>query len=153
MQTMMKVKNSGMAVTLDIGGERDIHPKEKFLVGKRLAYWALAKDYGMKTLPFSGPVYKEMKVNRDTVKLYFDYASYGLAAADTLLAGFEIAAGDRSFYPATAKISSDTTMLVWSNKVNKPVAVRYCWKNWTVGTLYNTEGLPASSFRTDHWDK
>ncbi len=153
LHTSLNTKNTGMAVTIDIGSEMSVHPGEKFLVGKRLAYWALSKDYGMKTLTCSGPVYKKMKTNKDTIKLYFDFASDGLASADTLLTGFEMAAADQVFYPANAKISSGNEILVWNEHLDKPVAVRYAWRNWVVGTLYNTEGLPASSFRTDDWDK
>jgi sialate O-acetylesterase len=153
LQASLKTKNTGLAVTIDIGGEKDVHPKEKSIVGKRLAYWALAKDYGMKTLSCSGPVYKEMKINSDTVKLYFDYANNGLISADTLLPNFEIAAADHIFYPANAKINAENEMFVWSKKVANPVSVRYAWRNFVVGTLYNTEGLPASPFRTDDWDQ
>jgi sialate O-acetylesterase len=153
LQTLSKAKNTGMAVTLDIGGELDIHPKEKFTIGKRLAYWALAKDYGRTGFSCSGPLYREMKKAGDSIKLYFDYADYGMVSADSLLAGFEIAGNDRLFHPAKAKITGKDEMVVWDEGTRDPAAVRYAWKNWFVATLFNTDGLPASSFRTDNWKK
>jgi len=153
LQSVTKTKNTGMVVTLDIGGEKDVHPKEKFTIGKRLAYWALAKDYEMQTLPYTGPVYKEMRKAGDSIKLYFDHADYGMISADSLVAGFEIAGEDHIFHSARAKITGTSEMVIWDEQLKNPVAARYGWKNWFVATLFSTDGLPASSFRTDNWEK
>ncbi len=152
LKTMLNVPNTGMAVTLDIGDKYCWHPAEKILVGKRLAYWALAKTYGEKGLPCSGPVLKEMTVEGNNVCLSFNYADFGLSSFGKEAQGFVVAGVDRLFHPAHAFIGRDFVK-VWSDEVEKPVAVRYCWENYTVGTLYNVAELPASSFRTDNWDK
>jgi len=153
LECLKKTKNTGMVVTLDIGGKEDIHPKEKFTIGKRLAYWALAKDYGMQTLPYTGPVYREMKKAGDSIKLYFDHADYGMISADSLVGGFEIAGADHIFHPARARITGNDEMVIWYEQLVNPMAVRYGWKNWFEATLFSTDGLPASSFRTDNWEK
>lgn len=152
MQTMQSVKNTGMAVILDVGEELVIHPSQKQIVGDRLAYWALAKDYSLSTIAYSGPVYKNLKIeNSNEIKLYFDYAQNGLTSYGKELLGFEIAGTDKKFVPAKAKINKDKTIMVWADGIKKPVAVRYAFNSWVVGSLFNTNGLPASSFRTDDW--
>jgi len=151
MKTLKSVKNGGMAVTMDIGTEKDIHPKNKLDVGKRLALWALAKTYGQKDIAYSGPVYKKMAVEGQKARLYFDYTYGGLLAREGHLSDFVIAGEDRKFVPAQAVIDGDT-IVVSSDQVQKPVAVRYAWSNWVKGTLFNKEELPASSFRTDNWN-
>lgn len=153
LQTMQNVVNTGMAVTLDIGECKNIHPSKKNTVGKRLAYWALAKDYQFSEIGYSGPIYKEMKIIGEKIKLHFEFAENGLTSFGEDLSGFEIAGEDKIFYSATAKIQKNKTINVWANEVKKPVAVRYAFKNCVKGTLFNTEGLPASSFRTDNWNE
>ena len=153
LQTMQNVVNTGMAVTLDIGECKSIHPSEKSIVGNRLAYWALAKNYGFSEIGFSGPVYKEMKVIGKKIKLHFEFADNGITSFGKDLVGYEIAGEDKVFYAATAKIQKNKTINVWANKVKAPVAVRYAFKNCVKGTLFNTEGLPATSFRTDIWNE
>lgn len=150
MMTLDAVDNVGMAVTMDIGMERDIHPKNKWDVGDRLARWALAKDYGKKDIVYSGPIYKEMKVERDTIRLSFDYTDGGLIAKGGPLIDFMIAGEDRKFVPAKAVIEGDT-IVVSCSEVKNPAAVRYAWSNWACPNLFNGAGLPASSFRTDDW--
>lgn len=150
-KSLETIKNSGMAVTMDIGVEKDVHPKNKADVGKRLALWALAKTYGQKDIPYSGPIYKSMTVEGQKVRLYFDYTYGGLSAKDGQLSDFIIAGTDKKFVPAKAVIDGDT-IVVSSPQVTEPVAVRYAWTNWVMGTLFNKEGLPASSFRTDDWN-
>ncbi|WPR71381.1 sialate O-acetylesterase [Flavobacterium sp. NG2] len=150
LKTMQTTKNTGMAVTLDIGEEFSIHPAEKEKVGERLAYWALAKTYGMSGIEFSGPVYKSMEVNGNKATLSFDYTPLGVFSKNPQ--DFEIAAEDKIFYPATVKITKGK-LEVWNDTVAKPVAVRYAWKNFVEGSLFNTAGFPASSFRTDNWEK
>lgn len=154
LKTMQTVNNTGMVVTLDAGDRTVIHPSQKEVVGNRLAYWALAKDYAVPGIAYSGPIYKSMQVTpKHRILLSFDYSGQGLTSFGKPLTGFEIAGEDRIFYPAEATISNDKGggVLVWSDSVPNPVAVRYAFKNWVEATLYNVQGLPASSFRTDNW--
>jgi sialate O-acetylesterase len=142
--------NTGMAVTIDIGEANDIHPKNKQDVGKRLALWALAKTYGKKIV-CSGPIYKYMVVKGDNKAiLYFYYVGGGLVTKGDSLKGFAIAGADKKFVWADANIVGDT-VVVSSDKVSAPVAVRYAWGENPVCNLYNKEGLPATPFRTDTW--
>jgi sialate O-acetylesterase len=151
LKTMQTVPNTGMAVLMDIGEYESIHPAEKQQVGKRLAYWALAKTYGFESLAFSGPVLKEKTVDGNRVSLFFNYAENGFSSFGKELQGFTVAGDDKQFHPAKAAIHSNRVE-VWSDEVKNPVSVRYCWDNFAIGTLFNTAGLPASSFRTDQWD-
>lgn len=154
LQTMLSVKNTGMAVTMDIGERTLIHPAQKEQVGNRLAYWALAKDYNVKGIAFSGPIYKQLeKTANGRLMLTFDYCEQGLTSFGKPLTDFEIAGEDKVFYPAQAIIRTDKNgvIVVWNDVVKNPVSVRYAFKNWAEGSLYNTQGLPASSFRTDNW--
>ncbi|HLP36031.1 sialate O-acetylesterase [Lacibacter sp.] len=154
LQTMLSVKNTGMAVTMDIGERTVIHPAQKEQVGNRLAYWALAKDYNVKGIAFSGPVYRQLeKTANGRLMLTFDYCDQGLTSFGKPLTDFEIAGEDKVFYPAQAMIRNDKNgvLVVWSDAVKEPVSVRYAFKNWAEGSLFNTQGLPASSFRTDNW--
>lgn len=152
LKTMRAVENTGMVVTLDIGDSICIHPSEKRIVGERLAYWALAKNYDIKGISWSGPIYRDMKTTEDgKIILYFDYAPLGFTSFGKPLTGFEIAAEDKVFYPATVKINNNKTLTVFSDKVKNPVSVRYCFDNYSPGSLFNVEGLPASPFRTDNW--
>lgn len=150
--TAQTVANTGMAVTMDIGELNCIHPAEKILVGKRLAYHALAKTYGLNGLQYNGPVFREMKVEGNAASLLFDFAEVGFSSFGKPLTGFSIAGADRVFHPASARIKGKE-LVVSSEQVPSPVAVRYCWENFAVGSLYNTAGLPASSFRTDDWNE
>lgn len=142
--------NTGMAVTTDIGDVNDIHPKNKQEVGRRLALWALAKAYG-KEVAFSGPLYESHKVEGDKIKISFQHVGGGLVAkGDKPLSHFEIAGEDQKFVPATAVIDGNT-VVVSSDKVEKPVAVRFGWSDTAEPNLFNQEGLPASPFRTDRF--
>jgi sialate O-acetylesterase len=142
------VPRSGLAVAVDIGDEKDIHPKNKQDVGKRLALAALAVAYGRK-LEFSGPVYRSMKVEGNAIRLSFDHTGGGLTAkGGAPLTGFSIAGEDGRFVWADASIDG-TDVVVSSVSVKKPVAVRYGWADNPALNLYNGAGLPASPFRTD----
>ena len=145
----LSMKNVGIAVTLDVGDFKNIHPPHKKEVGERLALWALAKDYGQKDVVCSGPIYKDMKIEGSKIRLSFDYTGSGMVAKDGTLANFVIAGADKKFVPAKAKIDKNT-IVVSSDKVAKPIAVRYAFDNAGVPSLFNKEGLPASSFRTDN---
>lgn len=150
-QTMtLKEPATGMAVTIDIGEGKDIHPKNKQEVGRRLALYALSEHYG-KPRVFSGPVFKSMKIDGDKIILSFNYVAGGLVAKDGPLKHFAIAGEDRKFVWAEAEIVDDK-IEVRSSQIKKPVAVRYAWAYNPEGcNLYNKEGLPASPFRTDSW--
>jgi len=146
----LSLVNTGMAVTIDIGNPKDIHPRNKKDVGRRLALWALAHDYGKK-LVYSGPVYKSMRIEGDKIILHFDHIDGGLVSKDSEpLKGFAIAGEDRKLVCVDAKIKGDT-VVVRSGKVSEPVAVRYGWADSPECNLFNKEGLPASPFRTDYW--
>ena len=136
-----------MAVAIDAGDSLNIHPRNKTIIGERLAYWALAKDYGFKNVTYSGPVYKSMKINDKTIELSFDYAEKGLMAKGGDLKEFEIAGADKQFYPATAMIHGNT-VIVSSPHVANPVYARYAWKTFMHPNFYNQQGLPAVPFQT-----
>jgi sialate O-acetylesterase len=152
LKTMKNCVNTGMAVTMDIGEEFRIHPAEKKMVGDRLAYWALAQTYGIEGVVCSGPVYNAMEVIDGKILVKFDHAPSGLSTFGKELTNFIISGSDKKLYPAKARIVRGGVE-VWSDEVEEPVAVRYGWSDWCVGSLYNTYGLPASSFRTDDWDE
>jgi sialate O-acetylesterase len=146
----LDLPNTGMAVIIDIGEADNIHPKNKQDVGKRLALWALARTYDKKVV-YSGPLYKSMDTKDNKIVLHFDYVGGGLVAKDGgPLKGFAIAGQDQRFVWADARIEGDT-VVVSSDKVAEPIAVRYAWADNPVCSLYNKAGLPASPFRTDFW--
>ena len=155
LQLMDSIPNVGMAVTLDVGEPDIIHPARKEVVGERLAYWALNKVYGYTAFGCRGPEFRSMEVKDGHAFLKFDFAPNGLSFMGKEPTGFEIAGEDKIFYPAKVRITpafwGNEGLEVWSDQVNVPVAVRYGYTNYVDGTLYNTEGLPASSFRTDNW--
>lgn len=155
LKTLNRMGNIGMAVTLDVGEPDIIHPARKQVIGERLAYWALSRDYGFKAFESRGPEFKAMNVKDGRATLTFDYAPNGLSFYGKQPTGFEVAGEDRIFHPAQAKIVpafwGNEGIEVWSESVPNPVAVRYGFTNYVDGSLYNTAGLPASSFRTDDW--
>ncbi|MEK0447011.1 MAG: hypothetical protein RLZZ399_2332 [Verrucomicrobiota bacterium] len=146
--TLRKVANTGMAVTTDIGDVKDIHPKNKQEVGRRLALWALARDYGQKNLVYSGPLYTGSSVEGDKVRIRFEHGA-GLKARDgKALTHFTIAGADQKFVEAEAVVDGET-LVVKSASVPQPVAVRFAWREDAEPNLVNGAGLPASPFRTD----
>lgn len=146
----LSLARTGMAVTMDIGNLSDIHPKNKQEVGRRLALWALAKDYGQE-VAYSGPLYRDCQIQDAKITVNFDCAGSGLATNDGQPPShLEIAGADRVFHPASAEIQGDK-LVVWSDEVPKPEAVRYAFTSDAMPNLINGEGLPASSFRTDNW--
>jgi len=150
-QTMaLSLPNTGMAVTIDIGNPTDIHPRNKQDVGYRLALAARKIAYGQEIV-YSGPIYDSMTREDSRVRIRFQHVGSGLMAKNNEpLKGFTIADSGRKFVPAGARIEGDT-VVVWSDEVKDPVAVRYGWKHNPDCNLYNKEGLPASPFRTDDW--
>lgn len=144
------IPNSGMVVTMDIGDVNDIHPRDKKTVGQRLSLWALAKTYHREGVHYSGPLYKEMVVEDNEVRIHFDFADDGLKINGDELSYFTIAGSDSVFQPAKAKIEGNT-ILVWNENIKKPIAVRFGWSNTAELNLYNSAGLPAAPFRTDNF--
>lgn len=143
--------NTGMASLMDAGEKDCIHPADKKSAGERLAYLALAKTYNKGGFEYSGPVLKNMTVEGKMVKLTFDHAKNGLTAFGKELVNFKIAGENKRFYKADAHITREGIIL-YAPRVTNPVAVRYAFDDFVIGELYNTEGLPASSFRTDNWE-
>lgn len=146
------IPNSGMAVLSDIGSDVTIHPPRKKEVAERLLFLALNKTYGMKDVDCTGPVYKSMSEKEGALFLSFAAAETGIFSPKTELSNFEIAGEDKIFYPAKAEIIAHKQVKIYSLDVKIPVAVRYGWDNWFVGTLYDNNMLPASSFRTEDWE-
>jgi len=148
LMTLRSVPNTGMAVTTDIGNVQDIHPKNKQEVGRRLALWSLAQDYGRKDLVYSGPLYKAVKVEGSKMRVSFDHAK-GLKARDgQALSHFTISGADQNFVPAEARVEGGS-LVVSSSAVAAPVAVRFAWSEDSEPNFVNEAGLPASPFRTD----
>ena len=143
----LSTAHTGMAITLDIGEEKSIHPANKQDVGLRLALLALANDYGQNIVS-SGPIYKNHIVDDKNIEVSFDYVGSGLVSKGSGLSDFEVAGEDRQFVQAKASIIGDR-VVVHSPKVSKPVYVRYGWNDFVMGSLFNQEGLPASSFSTE----
>ncbi|HCN27777.1 MAG TPA: sialate O-acetylesterase [Verrucomicrobiales bacterium] len=150
--TAITLPGCGLAVTNDIGEKDDIHPKNKQEVGRRLALWALAKDYGRADTVHSGPLFKNSMIEGGKVRLQFDHVGGGLKTRDGgPLKHFQIAGADQKWHWAEAVVSGDEVH-VSSPQVPAPAGVRYAWAAWPEGAnLVNAEGLPASSFRTDEF--
>ncbi len=149
----LSVNKTGQAITTDIGDANDIHPKNKQDVGKRLAAIALNKDYGRKEIVYSGPTFKSAIKNNDRIIVSFDQKALGLQVANKYgyIEGFSIAGVDQKFVWAKAYLDDKDRVVVYSDKVKNPVAVRYCWSINPDVNLFNSAGLPASPFRTDNW--
>jgi sialate O-acetylesterase len=148
-EACLSIPNTGMAVTVDVGDPANIHPTNKRPVADRLALIALAGAYGRTDIESSGPVFKAMRIDNGTAVISFDHADGGLASKDNApLSWFTIAGADMVFVPADARIVGNT-VVVGSDKVKQPVAVRYAWSNAANPNLYNAAGLPARPFRTD----
>jgi sialate O-acetylesterase len=144
------IPNSAMAVLMDIGEENSIHPMDKEKGGSRLAYLALAKTYGVEGFEFESPKYKAMEIKDNSVTVSFDDAPNGITSYGKEVTGFEIAGEDKVFYPAKTEVRRKSVVLT-SDKVTKPIAVRYLFKDFAKAELFSTGGLPISSFRTDEW--
>ena len=141
--------NTGLAVTIDVGDSKNLHPPRKSEIGNRLALWALGTTYGRKIV-YSGPIYDSMKISENEIHIRFRYVGDGLEARGEELKGFTIAGADKKFHWADARIEGDE-VIVSSREVSAPVAVRYAWAGSPECNLHNKKGLPASPFRTDDW--
>lgn len=150
LKALPRIPHAGMVVSVDAGEQRSIHPADKTVISERLACWALADTYNRVGLPHISPTYRSMKAEKDGIAISFNDASNGLTSFGKTLTAFEVAGDDKVFYPAKAKITGNG-IIVWSDSVSTPVAARYAWKDWVIGDLYNTEGLPVAPFRTDDW--
>jgi sialate O-acetylesterase len=145
----MTSPNSGMAVAIDAGQWNDLHPLDKKDVGERMALWAEHLAYGSTEPDYSGPVYKSYKIEDNKVIISFNHTGTGMVIkGGGDLYYFSIAGADKKFVWAKAKIEGDK-VIVWSDEIPKPVAVRYAWADNPEGAnLYNKKGLPASPFET-----
>ncbi|WP_433834339.1 sialate O-acetylesterase [Flavobacterium anhuiense] len=148
----LKLPNTGMAITTDIGNAKDIHPTNKQDIGLRLAAIAMNDIYGKKQV-HSGPTYKSQEIKGNQIILTFDNIGSGLSTPNNdELKGFEIAGADKVFHSAKA-IIKDNKVIVSSDQVQNPVAVHYGWADDdTAINLFNKEKFPASQFRTDNWE-
>ena len=159
MAAALALPNTGQAIAIDVGDPNDIHPTNKLDVGRRLALVARRVAYG-DTVLASGPTYRSHAVQGDRVIVRFANAGRGLQARGSIggagdttrarVSGFAIAGADRKWVWAQARIERDRVVL-WSDQVPNPVAVRYAWSGNPASTLYNSAGLPAAPFRTDTW--
>ncbi len=149
-KALAKIPASGMIVLMDQGEENNIHPANKEIVGKRFAYLALGDTYRRKGFAFQSPVFDSLLIQGSVATIKFRYTPNGLTSFGKPLTQFEIAGVDKHFYPATAVIRNGTVQVLHP-LVTNPVAVRYAFKDFIVGELFNTEGFPVSSFRTDDW--
>jgi sialate O-acetylesterase len=147
--TARDVKNSGLAVTVDTGDPDNIHPKDKKVVGERLALCALAREYGKK-ISDAGPTFTSVEHLPGALKLHFSHTVGGLVVKGDKLEEFAVAGRDRQWHWADAKVEGDS-VVVSSPMVSDPQAARYAWQANPAATLYNGAGLPAVPFRTDNW--
>lgn len=145
----LSVTNTGMAITMDVGDPKNIHPQNKQAVGHRLALWARAKVYG-ENIPYSGPLPARRRIDGSRITVSFQHTDGGLVAKDGELREFEIAGKDGKWVRAMAQIRDDQ-VIISSPEVTAPVAARYAWSDNPNCNLYNGAGLPASPFRTDDW--
>lgn len=148
MQTLTK-NDVGMVIITDLGDEKLIHPPKKKEVGERLALWAMAKNYNYDDLVYSGPVFRSVEFINNKALVSFEHAESGLFCPDSEIRYFELAGTDGQYYPAKAYITKNQ-VVVWAKKVPNPKKIRYAWKNYVKVNLFNMEGLPASSFRSEN---
>ncbi len=153
-ESMLKtlaLPKTGMAITIDLGDAKDIHPKNKQDVGKRLSFWALGTVYGKNVPAISGPLPAGSTISANAITVSFNHTNGGLKSiTGGPLKGFQIAGVDQQWKPAEAKIVGETVVVSSSGGI-QPLAVRYAWKDWPDYSLANGAGLPASPFCTDDW--
>ncbi len=147
-------ENTGLAIILDCGMTNCIHPPKKYIAGERLSLVALAKSYGYDNVEYEAPLYNRVEFDGDEAEVYFDNAELGFVYKPVDdYTGFEIAGSDQIFHPAKASITKNQSIIVSSDLVPEPKAVRYAFKNYVEATVFGVNGLPVSSFRTDDWDQ
>jgi len=148
----LSTPNTGMVVITDlVDNINDIHPKMKKEVGVRLANYALAETYGKKDIVYKSPSYKNMKIEKYKIRIYFNGADKGLMNKGDTLSEFFISGVGQNFIPAKAKIDGNT-VVVWNKNIKDPVAVRFAFRNGATPNLFSKEGLPVDPFRTDDWN-
>lgn len=150
-KSLKVIAHSGMATTVDIGQYGTIHPCRKQQVGQRLAYLALEHDYGFDVIRADAPIYESVEFKEGKAFVTFNVDDLGLSPMGADLTGFEISGSDKVFHKATARYQSGKVVVVSCEEVKDPVAVRYCFRNFQEGNLYNNFGIPAAPFRTDDW--
>jgi sialate O-acetylesterase len=144
--------NTGMVVISDLVDDlKEIHPQNKSEVASRLANLALTETYAKKGLVWKSPAYKEMRIEEDKIRIFFDSADHGLVIKGSDPTDFVIAGEDRHFLPAIATIDGNT-VVVSNKEVKRPVAVRFGFGNASIPNLFSREGLPVNLFRTDDWE-
>lgn len=143
----LKLPNTGEAVTIDLGDPKNIHPRNKQEVGRRLALLARSRTYDIPG-DDSGPVFERAERDGNSLRVYFGNAQNGLIAANKPLQSFEVAGADGRYWPAQAGIVG-TTVIVRAPQVARPVTVRYAWRDAPDANLYNGAGLPAAPFRSE----
>lgn len=143
------IPNAGMVSAMDVGMEMDIHFMDKTTLAQRLSYWALGKTYGIKGIEYQSPMFKLMEVKDHQAIITFENTAY-LTSYKKEVVQFEVAGADQIFHRAKAQILANR-ITVSSDKVGRPVAVRYAFTEWAVAEIFSNNGLPASSFRTDDW--
>ena len=147
----LTLPKTGMAITIDIGDPKDIHPTNKQEVGRRLSLWAFGTVYGRNVPAISGPLPESWSVNGNSITVTFQHANGGLKTADGgPVQGFQAAGADQQWKPAVAKIEGHR-VVIHSPEIAAPVAVRYAWRDAPECNLSNGANLPASPFRTDDW--
>jgi sialate O-acetylesterase len=146
----LSIPNTAQAVTLDVGDNKGLHPKNKKPVGERLALLALARTYSMKDVVDSGPAFKSATLEGSAYRITYQPSPSALTPSPAGLTGFELAGRDQVFHPAEAVIDG-STVVVTSLLVKDPVALRYAYRNAPAVGLFNADGLPAAPFRTDSW--
>jgi len=147
----MSISRTGMVVIYDlINDVNEIHPQNKQDVGFRLANYALGDNYHVAGISYKSPIYKNMNIEKNKIKLFFNNAEGGLISKGGDPSDFFIAGSDQKFLPATAKIEGNT-VIVYSPEIKDPTAVRFGFSNAAVPNLFSKEGLPVNTFRTDDW--
>jgi len=149
--TLNRLPNTGQAVITDLGEAHDIHPRNKLAVARRLARWALAKNYD-RDIVYRSPQYRSHEVKQGKLVVTFDHVGSGLDTFDVRTpVGFTVAGDDRKFVRAEARIVGKDRIEVWSDKVPQPISIRYAWASNPVCNVQNRTGLPLTPFRTDDW--
>lgn len=150
-KTLSLIPHSGMVTTMDLGERACIHPRKKREVGQRLAYFALVNDYGIKGISPVAPSFESARFEDGNAVVTMKVDAMGLSPWGQDIYGFELSGEDKVFHPAVGRMKNAKTVVVSSPEVPEPVAVRYCFRNWSEGNLYSCWGIPAGPFRSDDW--
>lgn len=148
-QLMKELNNVGIVTTTDIGDSLFIHPKYKKEIGERLCYWALAKTYCINGIEYCGPIVNSYSINENKIEITFDYAENGLIPELECIDGFELIDKNEKSHPVKANVIRGTNKILieYNSEIGEFKEIRYCFKNFQLGRLKNTAGLPAAAFR------